>query len=162
MRWNWTARLCGTDRARGYHRWLERAGHRLRQSERTVAEMKSSERTKGTLKSGEKHQFYAFPGLIPVSLHICGSATAPLVPFLELIWVGFCSLETKSLAQNIQSNLFFFFYFIFLLFRAVAYGGLQARGWIGVTAVGLHHSHSNTISEIRLRPTPQLMAKLDP
>ena len=56
------------------------------------------------------------------------------------------------------------FYFILLLFRAtpVAYGGSQARGRIGTTAAGLHHSHSNTGSEPRLWPTPQLMAMTDP
>ena len=37
------------------------------------------------------------------------------------------------------------FYTFVLLFRAVpeAYGGSQARGLIGATAAGLHHSHSN-------------------
>ena len=37
-----------------------------------------------------------------------------------------------------------FFVCLFLLFRAtpVAYGGSQARGRIGATAAGLHHSHS--------------------
>jgi len=41
-------------------------------------------------------------------------------------------------------------------------GGSQARGLVGATAAGLHHSHSNTRSEPHLRPTPQLMATLDP
>ena len=43
-------------------------------------------------------------------------------------------------------------------FRAapMAYGGSQARGPV------LHHSHTNVGSEPRLRPTPQLMATLDP
>ena len=41
----------------------------------------------------------------------------------------------------------FFLYFL-LLFRAtpVAYGASQARGLIGVTAVGVYHSHSDTRS----------------
>ena len=36
----------------------------------------------------------------------------------------------------------------FLSFRAApsAYGGSQARVWIGATAAGLHHSHSNSRS----------------
>ena len=34
--------------------------------------------------------------------------------------------------------------------------GSQARGWIRVTAASLHHSHGNTGSKLRLRPTPQL------
>ena len=40
---------------------------------------------------------------------------------------------------------FFFFLFVFCLFRAApaAYGGSQARGSVGATAAGLHPSHSN-------------------
>ena len=54
--------------------------------------------------------------------------------------------------------------FIFLLFRAVpaACGGSQARGQIGATAAGLHHSHSNARSEPHLRSIPQLMEMPDP
>ena len=37
----------------------------------------------------------------------------------------------------------------------------QARGRIGATAAGLHHSHSNAGSEPRLQPTPQLTAMPD-
>ena len=55
---------------------------------------------------------------------------------------------------------------LFLSFRPfratlVAYGGSQARGLIGATAAGLHHSHSNAISKPGLRPTPQLTATPD-
>ena len=39
----------------------------------------------------------------------------------------------------------------------MAYGSSQARG-----ESKLHHSHSNTGSEPRLRPTPQLTATPDP
>ena len=39
---------------------------------------------------------------------------------------------------------------------------VQARGRIGTTAAGLHHSYSNAGSEPRLPPAPQLMATLDP
>jgi len=55
-------------------------------------------------------------------------------------------------------------HFIFLFWGAAlaAYGGSQARGWIGATAVGLHHGHSNTGSEPHLHPKPQLMAMPDP
>ena len=51
---------------------------------------------------------------------------------------------------------------IFCLFRAAprAYGGSQARGRIAATATGL--GHSNARSELHLRPTPQLIATLDP
>ena len=54
--------------------------------------------------------------------------------------------------------------FLKLLFRAApaVHGGSQARGQIGATAAGLHHSHSNARSELGLRPTPQLTATSDP
>ena len=56
------------------------------------------------------------------------------------------------------------FFFLFWLFRAapVVYGGSQARGQIGAVAAGLNYSHSNTESELHLRPTPQLTAMPDP
>ena len=56
----------------------------------------------------------------------------------------------------------FILFFVFCLFRAapVAYGGSQARGWIGAVATSL--CHSNTGSEPHLQPTPQLMVVPDP
>ena len=67
------------------------------------------------------------------------------------------------LSQLISPSLFFFFFFFFCLFRAtlVAYGSSQARGQIRAAAVGLHHSHSSSGSELRLWPTPQPMAPPD-
>ena len=64
----------------------------------------------------------------------------------------------------LKSIHFFLSFFFFLLFRATlaAYGSSQARSLIGAVVTGLHHSHSNTRSEPRLRPTPQLMATPDP
>ena len=55
-------------------------------------------------------------------------------------------------------------YFIFFLFRATptVCGGSQARGLIGSTAAGLHHSHSNIRSKPHMQPTPQLRATPDP
>ena len=52
---------------------------------------------------------------------------------------------------------------LFLLFRAAlaAYGGSQARGRIGATAAGLHHSHRNMGSEPHLQPIPQFVAMPD-
>ena len=44
----------------------------------------------------------------------------------------------------------------------MAYGGSQANGLIEAVAANLRQSHSNVGSEPRLRPTPQLMATLDP
>ena len=53
------------------------------------------------------------------------------------------------------------FYFVFRA-ALVAYGGSQARSQMRATAADLHHSHSDIGSEPHLRPTPQLMAMLDP
>ena len=57
----------------------------------------------------------------------------------------------------------YFFFFLFFSFRAVpaANGSSQARSWISTAATGVHHSHSNTGSELYLWPTPQLMEILD-
>ena len=55
-----------------------------------------------------------------------------------------------------QNSLSFFFVCLFYLFRATSmtYGICQARGWMGAIAAGLHHSHSNVVSEPYLQPTP--------
>ena len=55
-------------------------------------------------------------------------------------------------------------YLLLLFFRAAstAYEGSQARGQIRALAASLRHSHSNAISELHPRPTPQLTAMLDP
>ena len=66
---------------------------------------------------------------------------------------------------SVQASTFFFLFFFSLPFSRAAptaYGGSQARGLIGAVATGLRHSHSNTGSELHLRPTPQLMAMQDP
>ena len=47
------------------------------------------------------------------------------------------------------------FYFTFTAVPA-AYGGSQARGQTGASTASLRHSHSNTRSELHLRPTRQL------
>ena len=58
---------------------------------------------------------------------------------------------------------FFFVFFFFAISRAAstAYGGSQARGLTGAVAVSLCQSHSNSGSELCLRPTPQLTATPD-
>ena len=43
-----------------------------------------------------------------------------------------------------------------------AYGDSQAGGLIRAIAADPHHNHSNSGSEPRLRPTPQLTARPDP
>ena len=53
--------------------------------------------------------------------------------------------------------LFFFLFLVFWPFSwatPAVYGGSQARGRIGAVATGLHQSHSNAGSKLRLRPTP--------
>ena len=61
--------------------------------------------------------------------------------------------------QTCQADLSFFFG----LFRAVpAARGSQARGLIRATAAGLHPSHSNARSELRLRPTLKLSSTPNP
>ena len=47
------------------------------------------------------------------------------------------------------------------LFRA-KYGNSQARGRIRAIASGLHHSHNNVGSQLRVLPSPQLTAMPDP
>ena len=63
-----------------------------------------------------------------------------------------------------QNEIAPFFFWSFCLSRAspMAYGGSQARGPIGAIAAGLHQSHSNARSELRLQPIPQLTATPDP
>ena len=70
------------------------------------------------------------------------------------------NLKYVAFLKDFCSDLFFFF----CLFRAApkARGSSQARGQIGAIAAGPHRSHSNTLSELRLRPTPQLTAMLAP
>ena len=58
--------------------------------------------------------------------------------------------------------LVFGFVFGFFIAVPVAHGGSQARGPIGAVAASLHHSHSDSGSEPRLRPTPQLVATPNP
>ena len=73
----------------------------------------------------------------------------------------------KTEAPGVKSawkSHFFFGGGSFCLFRTApsAYGGSQERGLIGATAAGLCCSHSSTISELHLRPTPQITATPDP
>ena len=77
---------------------------------------------------------------------------------------------TWRFSDLITPIIFYFIYYIFNFFylscpfRAApaAYGSAQARGHIGAVAASLHQSQSNTGSEPRLQPTPQLTAMPDP
>ena len=64
---------------------------------------------------------------------------------------------------HINYSSLWFFLFLFLLFRAIpaAYWSSWGRGRIKATTACLHHSHSNTGSELCLWLTPQLMAMSD-
>ena len=67
-------------------------------------------------------------------------------------------------AKCLAISFSFFLFGLFAFSRAapMAYGGSQARGLIGTVATSLRQGHSNTGSEPRLLPTPQLTAMLDP
>ena len=54
------------------------------------------------------------------------------------------------------------FFFCFSRATPVVYGGSQARHPMGAVATSLCQSHSNRRSELRLQPTPQLIAMPDP
>ena len=73
-------------------------------------------------------------------------------------------VSLKIVHMYYSSVLIVVWYLFIYLFRAapVAYGGSQARGQIRSLAAGLRHSHSNSVSGPRLRPTPQLTATPDP
>ena len=65
---------------------------------------------------------------------------------------------------TLSDTVLLFFLICFLLLRATpaAYGDSQARGPIGATTAGLHHSHSNIRSKPHVQLTPQLTAMPDP
>ena len=97
--------------------------------------------------------------------------TVKKIIFLFFLWINNATFFFFSLIHfefifvyGVRECSFFcLLSFIFCLFRAAltTYGGSQAWGLIGATAVGLHHSHGHTGSEPHLRPTPQLMAMPD-
>ena len=107
------------------------------------------------------------------------AAVAPIQPLAwELPYATGSALKsktkTKTNSPKPHTTLIINFYdkylfclFVFASFFAfsraapAAYGGSQARGLIGAVATGLRQSHSNTGSELSLRPTPQLTATPD-
>ena len=71
---------------------------------------------------------------------------------LEYVYILQSIKSIKSCCISVSNLNSFYFYFIFLLFRAapVAYGGSQARGQIGAIAASLCHGRSNVGSELHL------------
>ena len=82
----------------------------------------------------------------------------------EISFFFFCHIILRQPRISLYGSIYLFIYFVLCSFRAalVAYGGSQDRDVIGAVAAILRQSHSNTRSELRLRPTPQLMAMPDP
>ena len=76
------------------------------------------------------------------------------------------SQETASVGpghvQPVCSPSCFLFFLLFLGPLPWRMGGSQARGLIGAVAASLRQSHSNSGSEPRLQPTPELTATPDP
>ena len=97
----------------------------------------------------------------PVSLR-CSFDTSD-VGHLERLWV-------PEPGSNWNSVLFCFLFFVFCLFVFLPFLGPlpwcmevpRLGGQIGAVAAGLCQSHSNAGSNLRLQPTPQLTATLDP
>ena len=85
---------------------------------------------------------------------------------LPLHWLPFLGFIHSFLFLHhlLRYRIYIFLFFYLLLFRAAsaAYGSSQARGRIGDTAAGWHHSHSNTQSKPSLQSTPQFTATPDP
>ena len=79
---------------------------------------------------------------------LCGQVVE-LTGEVFLICKGELNVPT---AQSNPTEFIFYFISFLWLFRAApaAYGGPQARGPLRATAAGLHHSHSNTRSELCL------------
>ena len=87
-----------------------------------------------------------------------------MISNVEHLFSTICHVLFGKISFQIFYPFFNQVFFLSFVFRAapMAYGVSQARGLIGVIAAGLHHRHSNSRSELHLRPTPQLMAMLDP
>ena len=108
--------------------------------------------------------------------HPCGSGCCCVeqVPSLaqELPHTAWVAKKKKKIQNKNQGrtwnkhcNSHFYFISFFFVFSGATptiYGGFQARGLIRAAAAGPCQSHSNTGSELCLRPTPQLTATPGP
>ena len=77
------------------------------------------------------------------------------------------SVRVKILVKNYDGSKQFLKFCLFVCFpplwaTPVEYRCSQARDWIGAAAAGLHHSHSNTRSELHPRTMPHLEEMPDP
>ena len=100
-----------------------------------------------------------------LNLNITEHYLPPSLSFVteESILVIYITTWEKYVTHLMLTNTYIGFFFLFF-FRATptTYGRSQARLLTKATAAGLHHSHRNMGSTPHLRPTPQLMARLDP
>ena len=76
--------------------------------------------------------------------------------FFSLPLFSSCTLCLEFLLSSVLYFILFYCLFAISWATPAAYGGSQARGLIEAAAAGLRQSHSNSGSELRLRPTPQL------
>ena len=85
-----------------------------------------------------------------------------LVITLRIYLAGKHIKQRRKVSISYRKYIFFFvFFFAISLGRFRGIWRFQARGRIRAVAPGLHQSHSNSGSEPRRRPTPQLTATPD-
>ena len=77
---------------------------------------------------------------------------------LQLIYIVLPISPVQQSDSHIYTQVHSFLLLLHFRAKPAAYGVSQARGSIQAVAAVLQHSHSNTGSELRLRPTPKLMA----
>ena len=83
--------------------------------------------------------------------------------FPELVlWIPWFSRKPLFVCMYVCVYLFIVSLSLFKRAAPMAYGSSQTRGQIRAAAAGHSHNHSNTWSESRLPPTPQLTETLDP
>ena len=92
------------------------------------------------------------------SSYILGSKFSP--PLLASQPGASRLIVTGSLFQLSISGPWRCYFFFFLRATPKAHRCSQARDWIGVAPVGLHHSSSNARSKLHLQSTPQLMSMM--
>ena len=101
-------------------------------------------------------------GSMPPRMSVCHSLFSHFV-FVRRLSSSHPFRITRAELTFIPKCCNLFIYLVFL-FIQVFFGIFKfwARGPIGAAAASLCQSHSNTISELCLGPTPQLMARPDP